>query len=270
MRLLVLQSVMYKGEDMNGPIGTIATVVSSAFDIMTTEAADEEFDSVGASSSIKVRIMHGVWEVKYPHIHYSCEEIFSGKVGILGIDFISGEGQTEGLASVRKVIASWYKTLRLIAIVGFLSILIYTGIRIMISSTAEDKAKYKEWIINWFIGLAILFCMHYIMSFIITVIQKFNEGLSRSIQYIQVESVVTRNTPGITVNATFNTNLIGLVRFCAISDVSIFKLGYLILYVMLTTYTLNFKIYICIFKKGYQYGIFNTNCTNSSIYISIR
>ena len=236
----VFQSVMYKGEDLNGPLGTIATVVSSSFDIMTTESADEEFDSVGASSSIKVRIMHGVWEVKYPHIHYSCEEIFSGKVGILGIDFISGEGQTEGLASVRKVIASWYKTLRLIAIVGFLSILIYTGIRIMISSTAEDKAKYKEWIINWFIGLAILFCMHYIMSFIITVIQKFNEGLSRSIQYIQVESVVTRNTPGITVNATFNTNLIGLVRFCAISDVSIFKLGYLILYVMLTTYTLKF------------------------------
>ena len=82
----VLQSVMYKGEDMNGPIGTIATVVSSAFDIMTTDSSDAEFDSVGANSSISVRIEHGIWEFKYPHIHYSCEEIFSGKVGILGID----------------------------------------------------------------------------------------------------------------------------------------------------------------------------------------
>ena len=234
----VLQSVMYKGEDMNGPIGTIATVVSSAFDIMTTDSSDAEFDSVGANSSISVRIVHGIWEFKYPHIHYSCEEIFSGKVGILGIDFISGEGQTEGLASVRKVIASWYKTLRLIAIVGFLSILIYTGIRIMLSSTAEDKAKYKEWIINWFIGLGILFCMHYIMSFIITVIQQFNEGLSNTMQYIQVSSTVTGI--GGNISGTFNTNLIGLVRFCIQSDVSIFKLGYLILYVMLTTYTIKF------------------------------
>ena len=234
----VLQSVMYKGEDMNGPIGTIATVVSSAFNIMTTDSSDAEFDSVGANSSISVRIEHGIWEFKYPHIHYSCEEIFSGKVGILGIDFISGEGQTEGLASVRKVIASWYKTLRLIAIVGFLSILIYTGIRIMLSSTAEDKAKYKEWIINWFIGLGILFCMHYIMSFIITVIQQFNEGLSNTMQYIQVSSTVTGI--GGNISGTFNTNLIGLVRFCIQSDVSIFKLGYLIIYVMLTTYTLKF------------------------------
>ena len=234
----VLQSVMYKGEDMNGPIGTIATVVSSAFDIMTTDSSDAEFDSVGANSSISVRIEHGIWEFKYPHIHYSCEEIFSGKVGILGIDFISGEGQTEGLASVRKVIASWYKTLRLIAIVGFLSILIYTGIRIMLSSTAEDKAKYKEWIINWFIGLGILFCMHYIMSFIITVIQQFNEGLSNTMQYIQVSSTVTGI--GGNISGTFNTNLIGLVRFCIQSDVSLFKLGYLIIYVMLTTYTLKF------------------------------
>ena len=234
----VLQSVMYKGEDMNGPIGTIATVVGSAFDIMTTDSSDAEFDSVGANSSISVRIEHGIWEFKYPHIHYSCEEIFSGKVGILGIDFISGEGQTEGLASVRKVIASWYKTLRLIAVVGFLSILIYTGIRIMISSTAEDKAKYKEWIINWFIGLGILFCMHYIMSFIITVIQQFNDGLNRSMQYIQVQSTVTGI--GGNISGTFNTNLIGLVRFCIQSDVSIFKLGYLIIYVMLTTFTLKF------------------------------
>lgn len=234
----VLQSVMYKGEDMNGPLSAIVSVVGSAFDIMTTDTADAEFDSVGANSSITVRIEHGIWEYKYPHIHYSCEEIFSGKVGILGIDFISGEGQTEGLASVRRVIASWYKTLRLIAIVGFLSILIYTGIRIMISSTAEDKAKYKEWIINWFIGLGILFCMHYIMSFIITVIQQFNDGLSRTMQYIQVQATVTGI--GGNINSTFNTNLIGLVRFCIQSDVSIFKLGYLIIYVMLTTYTIKF------------------------------
>ena len=233
----ILQSVMYAGEDANGPLSLIVQVVKQAFDIMTDDKADSEFDgSVGQASTITVEIMKDDAKVKYPHIHYSCEEIFSGKVGILGIDFISGEGQTEGLASVRKVIASWYKTLRLIAVVGFLSILIYTGIRIMISSTAEDKAKYKEWIINWFIGLGILFCMHYIMSFIITVIQQFNAGLNNSLEYIHVNATTTIGGG----STDFNTNLIGLVRFCAQSTVTIFKLGYLILYVMLTTFTLKF------------------------------
>ena len=233
-----IQSLMYKGEDANGPLKNILNVIGNTFEIMSKETADAEFDSVGSTSTVTVHILQKYYPTRIPHIHYSCEEIFSGKVGILGIDFISGEGQTEGLASVRKVIASWYKTLRLIAIVGFLSILIYTGIRIMLSSTAEDKAKYKEWIINWIIGLGILFFMHYIMSFIITVVKQFNEGLSVSIQYIQADVSVDK-TIG-TIKDVFNTNLIGFVRYCAQSSVPKFKLGYVIIYVILTTYTLKF------------------------------
>lgn len=235
-----LQSIMYSGEDSNGPLGNILSAIGETFDIMTDETSDAEFDSKGTSSQIKVKIIQRFFGTAYPHFHYSCEEIFSGKVGILGIDFISGEGQTEGLANVRVVIASWYKTLRLIAIVGFLSILIYTGIRIMISSAAEDKAKYKEWIINWFIGIGILFCMHYIMSFIITIVQTFNESLSQSMEYISVQANVEHFLVINDINATFNTNLIGLVRFCAQSSVPLFKVGYLILYVMLTTFTVKF------------------------------
>ena len=41
-------------------------------------------------------------------------------------------------------ISTWYKTLRLIAIVGLLSVLVYVGIRILISSTGQEKAKYKK------------------------------------------------------------------------------------------------------------------------------
>ena len=233
----ILQSVMFAGEDSDGPLSVIVQGVRDSFDIMTTNKADSEFDgNVGQASTITVEILQSNSKIKYPHIHFSCEEIFAGKVGILGIDFISGEGQSQGLQSVRSVIASWYRTLRLIAIIGFLSILIYTGIRIMISSTAEDKAKYKEWIINWFIGLAILFCLHYIMSFVITVIQMFNDGLNNSLQYIHVNATTTIGGG----STEFNTNLIGLVRFCAQSSVTIFKLGYLILYVMLITFTLKF------------------------------
>ena len=85
---------------------------------------DELFDAGNPTETITTRISRtDFWEAgkdfAIPHIHYSCEEIFAGKVGLLNIDFISGQGQTSSLKTVRSVIASWYKILRLIATVLF-------------------------------------------------------------------------------------------------------------------------------------------------------
>ena len=66
---------------------------------------------------------------------------------------------------LQPIIAKWYTILRDLAIVALLSILVYVGIRIMISSTASDKAKYKQWLLDWLVALCLLFLMHYIMSF---------------------------------------------------------------------------------------------------------
>lgn len=67
--------------------------------------------------------------------------------------------------NLRPVIANWYNILRDISIVGMLSILVYVGIRIMLSSTAGDKAKYKQLLVDWVVAICLLFLMHYIMSF---------------------------------------------------------------------------------------------------------
>ena len=67
--------------------------------------------------------------------------------------------------NLRPVIANWYNILRDISIVGMLSILVYVGIRIMISSTAGDKAKYKQLLVDWVVAICLLFLMQYIMSF---------------------------------------------------------------------------------------------------------
>ena len=67
--------------------------------------------------------------------------------------------------NLRPIIANWYNILRDISIVAMLSILVYVGIRIMISSTAGDKAKYKQLLIDWVVAVCLLFSMQYIMSF---------------------------------------------------------------------------------------------------------
>ena len=174
----------------------------------------------------------------YPNFKYTPEEIFSGKVDLLNIDFISGKDsygnqiKSEGWNAIRKVVASWYKVLRLIAIVALLSVLIYTGIRMLISANSKDKAKYKEWILNWFIAVAILFSMHYIMSFTITLINQLSNLMQTNFSGIKV-------IPSADLSE-FTTNLIGFVRFRMLENRATVKLGYLVMYVALVWYTLKF------------------------------
>ena len=174
----------------------------------------------------------------YPNFKYTPEEIFSGKVDLLNIDFISGkdsngnEIKSDGWKSIREVVASWYKVLRLIAIVALLSVLIYTGIRMLISANSKDKAKYKEWILNWFIAVAILFSMHYIMSFTITLINQLSNLMQTNFSGIKV--IPSNNL------SEFTTNLIGFVRFRMLENRATVKLGYLVMYVALVWYTLKF------------------------------
>ena len=66
---------------------------------------------------------------------------------------------------LRTVVANWYIILRNMSLVALLSILVYVGIRIMISSTAADKSKYKQMLIDWLVAICLLFVLHYIMAF---------------------------------------------------------------------------------------------------------
>lgn len=78
---------------------------------------------------------------------------------------------------LRSTIAYWYTSLRNIAIIGMLSMLVYTGIRIVISSTAPQKSKYKELLKNWAVALCLLFTMHYLMAFVVTMADAVTDSL---------------------------------------------------------------------------------------------
>lgn len=79
---------------------------------------------------------------------------------------------------LQSVVSSWYITLRNIALVALLSVLVYIGIRITLSSVASDKAKYKQMLGDWVIALCLVFLMHYIMSFAVTINSKIIDAIS--------------------------------------------------------------------------------------------
>ena len=168
-------------------------------------------------------------KLKYPEFKYSPEEIFKGEIDLFGIDFIGGKVVKDGEEvdntsnvwnAIRATVASWYRTLRIIAIVGLLSILIYIGLRIIFTSSIGKKAEYKKSFANWVIAVFLVFTMHYIMAFIISVIQNVTTLVSSTVGNVKV----------VFGDKTFVTNFMGLARFEFQQNSLINKLGFIVIY----------------------------------------
>lgn len=89
-------------------------------------------------------------------------------VPIVAIDFFNIDNNVSSeVEQIRQGIANWFYVFRNLSIVISLCVLIYTGIRMAISSIAEDKAKYKTMITNWLVQMVLIFFMQYIIFFTI-------------------------------------------------------------------------------------------------------
>lgn len=116
-------------------------------------------------------------------------EIFSNDGNLFSVNFFddteiptagsnnSGNTNVTIQQQIKPVIQNWYVTLRNISLVGMLSVLVYIGIRITISSVAADKAKYKQMLLDWCVGICLLFVMHYIMAFSNIFVDKITDML---------------------------------------------------------------------------------------------
>lgn len=94
---------------------------------------------------------------------------------------ISTEKIESSAKTLQSTVATWYKALRAIALVGLLSVLVYIGIRMILSSTSQEKAKYKNMIKDWVVAICILFILQYIMVFTLEITEKIIEILKQSV-----------------------------------------------------------------------------------------
>ncbi len=108
-------------------------------------------------------------------------DIFFNKVQIVDINFFDIGTEDTIVNKIRTGIASWYYVLRLLATVILLVILIYVGIRMAISTIASDKAMYKKMLFDWIVSLALVFLMHYIIIFTVTVCSSIVNAISLSV-----------------------------------------------------------------------------------------
>lgn len=199
-------------------VGVLAAVVVAAAIVFTAGAVvaaaaaiGVTLSTIGVGTVLLISVGAGVAgavvfnsnvlpdDINLPVYQISPEQIFSNKVLLFDVDFFNPKedqvakdeegnelkdenGNSFILEStaktLRNIISNWYVVLRDISLVALLSILVYIGIRIIISSTSNDKAKYKQMLVDWIVAICLLFVMQYIMSFANMIVGKITEMIS--------------------------------------------------------------------------------------------
>lgn len=194
-----------------------------------------------------------------PDIKLTPAEIFAGNVSAFDANFFKtnadhkqelGGSNKSIVEQLRNTVAKWYVALRNIAIVGLLSALLYIGIRIVISSSNGDKAKYKQFFVDWVVALCLIFFMHYIMAFTMTMSETVTDVLAGqttsqgrikqvNIKLVEKDGVTPYSDSGF--NVYFSSNFTGVARIKADYSDSALRMGYSVLYIALTVYTAYFS-----------------------------
>lgn len=106
----------------------------------------------------------------------------------LSIDFFDGTSGEVTLSNgtsimplkniLKDTINTWYGYFKNIVLVFYMAMLVYMGIKILLTSTANKKAVYKKTLSAWVMGIAMLMFFPYVMKYAI----KLNDALCQAIR----------------------------------------------------------------------------------------
>ncbi len=179
----------------------------------------------------------------------------SQRKSVLGGKIINSEGEEESnkLSNSAVIISSiaskWYIALRNICIVALLIILLYIGIRIILTSVSEELAKYKKMLQGWLIALILVFFIHYLMLVLLSSTQAIVNALAESV--FDDITVTTGTGTKFAGNLTGGDKLFRAARVLESTERANLKddengwldtFGYALMYLMLIMYTLIFTL----------------------------
>ena len=159
------------------PKRILAVALAFIFDIITADIAETSGVNFGDE---------GVFSIITPF------DIFFNKYKLLDVNFfdVDGAGDKTLTYSFRTAVSGWYYAMRLIASGILLVILVYVGIRMALSTVADEKAKYKKMLVDWVCSLLLIFVLQYIAVFIIYSNNAIVEALRSTLSDSTVEDSI--------------------------------------------------------------------------------
>ena len=169
----LMTQAMDLGKDaLDGIVGIFWKMVAS-FPVIVGGAMHFIGNSVGQSA--------GSSNEAQSNKYITAEDILFNRLAITDINFFdithfgSGSnkqqlsGSNNPIQLLKESVANWYSTLRTIAMIILICVLIYVGIRMVLASSPEAKYSYKKMLIDWLVSFAMLFLLHYFILLIITI-----------------------------------------------------------------------------------------------------
>ena len=199
-------------EDMNQSNTSSANTGTSSTGTNTGTSGTSANNSTGTGTSL-FNVIKGDHKV-------TVEDVIFNRVPLLDanfFDFSNAGGkqlsQNSLIYKVRQGIAGWYSTLRTVAIMGMLAMLIYLAIRMALSTVAGEKGNYKSKFVDWLVGFIIVITIHYFMIAIITVNNQFVKMLdfsASSSTTSTTQNTIEGDPDEVTANEQFGTMISGL------------------------------------------------------------
>lgn len=124
-------------------------------------------------------------------LEFTIQDLLEGKYDMFSIDFFGNVNETEKVTGMlTQSIVVWYSAMRNLAIGITLLVLVYVGIRMAISTVADEKAKYQKMLIAWVKGFCMIFVLIYIIMLainisngIVDLVPKSSENLEKTLMY---------------------------------------------------------------------------------------
>lgn len=96
---------------------------------------------------------------------FSIEKTVFGRIKMFDVNFLYREKNEDPLSgAIKDQVAKYFYITRNISIGLMLLLLIYTGLRMAMTTIASDIAKYKTMIKDWVVSIIILFTLQYFMA----------------------------------------------------------------------------------------------------------
>ena len=124
-------------------------------------------------------------------LEFTIQDLLEGKYDMFSIDFFGNVNETKKVTGMlTQNIVIWYSAMRNLTIGITLLVLVYVGIRMAISTVADEKAKYQKMLIAWVKGFCMIFVLIYIIMIainisngIVELVPKSTENLEKTLMY---------------------------------------------------------------------------------------
>lgn len=175
----------------------LATLFASDEKMNSIAETVKDIGDVDSTKNLFQKIAEGLDECQdgFYNLLLSPDDIFSNRVQVTNANIFSDKFSEDGKLSLsdwnlfnhlmkqlKQAVAQLYYIMRNLAIVILLSLLIYTGIRIVLASpNAGEKAKWKMLLYDWIKALALVMFVHIIMIGVFYVSEIITDGLQSTL-----------------------------------------------------------------------------------------